>query len=326
MNTESREIIDPYSAGPLIAGESGSDETGDGSDHVRLYGIAMALLTAVLWGSLPIFLKLALNRFSTTFVVWCRFSVAFLALLLMLALTGKRPLQFLKRPPRVALVAAVFLLINYLLFLKGIHYSGAATAGVLIQTGGLILVGIGVVFFKEKLRILQVIGFLSAFLGLVVFCKDRSGLVASVQDYWLGSAYTLGAALAWALYAACLKAYAANVSGQLLNLVVFAVGSLCYLFVLDASEFSLVTPGYALLLLALGLNTFLGYAALTEALRAIPTAQAMVIITANPIITISTLKVLTLLEIGWVTAEAISPLGYAGAALAIGGVILVLRK
>jgi drug/metabolite transporter (DMT)-like permease len=286
----------------------------------------MAFVTALLWGTLPILLRVALLKFSTVFVVWCRFAIAFVALLCVLSWRGREPLAFLRRPPRLALLAGLLLSCNYYGFLLGIKYSGASNAGILIQSGGLILVVLGMLFFNERLGWRKGVGFAIALVGLYIFFADREAHAASADNHLLGSLCTIASAFAWALYAACLKALPRDTNPQLLNLVVFAIGAVLYGAFLHTAEFALITPLYALLLILLGFNTFLAYTALAESLRAISTADAMVIITANPLITLCALELMSWIPLRIVPAEPITWFGYLGAAIAIGGVIMVVGK
>jgi drug/metabolite transporter (DMT)-like permease len=54
-------------------------------------GFGLALLTAVLWGLLPIALKVALTELDPWTITWCRFSGAMLTMAFFLAVRGQLP-------------------------------------------------------------------------------------------------------------------------------------------------------------------------------------------------------------------------------------------
>ena len=59
-----------------------------------LRGILLSVSTALLWGVLPIFLKISLQGFTTGTIAWFRFALAFLLLGIILFLKGEKPIGF----------------------------------------------------------------------------------------------------------------------------------------------------------------------------------------------------------------------------------------
>lgn len=98
-------------------------------------GLALSLLTVLLWGVLPIALKIMLQVLDVYTLTWFRFAIAFGLLAIYLALRRKLPsLQQLRSTSLGLLaIATIFLAVNYLLFLQGLALTSANNAEVLIQ-------------------------------------------------------------------------------------------------------------------------------------------------------------------------------------------------
>ena len=76
----------------------------------------------------------------------------------------------------------------------------------------------------------------------------------------------------------------------------------------------------------MGLNTLLAYGALAEAVECIPLSVISILITLNPLITLSGMWVLTAFGVGLLSAENISWHGYLGGIIAVSGVVLVVAS
>jgi drug/metabolite transporter (DMT)-like permease len=80
------------------------------------------------------------------------------------------------------------------------------------------------------------------------------------------------------------------------------------------------------LLIALGLNTLLAYGALAETVECIPLSLISILITLNPLITLSGMWILTTFGVGPLSAENISWHGYLGGVIAVSGVVIVVAS
>ena len=95
-----------------------------------LRGLALATVTAVLWGTVPIAGTVALGGMSAPLLSVLRLvaAAALLALLL-----GRARARALRKPPRLVLLAALGLGANYVFYRWGLEHAGAGTSQVLIQ-------------------------------------------------------------------------------------------------------------------------------------------------------------------------------------------------
>src|SRR5690606_35061942 len=110
-------------------------------------GLALALLTAGLWATLPAALKIALGSLDAWTLTWVRFLFAFLVLGGWLGARGR--LSSLRGPRRrdwfLLLLAAFTLIGNYLLYLLGVQYTTPGNAQLLIQAAPLLMALGGIV-------------------------------------------------------------------------------------------------------------------------------------------------------------------------------------
>ncbi|MDX9881684.1 MAG: DMT family transporter [Prolixibacteraceae bacterium] len=290
-------------------------------------GILFASITALCWGFLAIGLKVATNRVDPSTIVWFRFSVAFLAMLIFHLWKSPSEIKILIRPPWVLVAATIFLAWNYMGFMLGVHYMGPGNTQVVIQTGPVTLALIGIIFFRERVTVRQTVGFILAAIGMFVFYHNQTGQTPGNERlYNLGFLLTLSAAFTWALYAAMQKKLVNRYSTASLNLFLFGFPVLLYFPFINLAPLDELNWGWWLLLISLGLNTLISYGTLSLALKYMEASKVSIIIILNPIITFITMAILAYIEVSWIAAEQFSVFSIAGAIIVLTGAILVVKK
>lgn len=284
------------------------------------------MVTTLLWGFLPIILKIALNQFSAGTIACFRFFFAFIVLYLILSVKGSQPSGFLKKPPLLGILAGASLAANYFGMTESVNLSSPSNAAVLIQLAPVILVIVGVAFFKERVKWEQFSGFVIAALGFSLFYIDQLGNVKDIELYSSATVYIVFAAVVWVLYISCQKILSRSYSAQMLNLLVYGVAALALVAKVQWTEFSGIGWQGWTLLVVLGINTLLAYGALAEAVKYIPLTVISPVITLNPLITLSAMLVLPQFTAGILVPETIGTGGYIGAVIAVTGVVLVLAR
>lgn len=284
------------------------------------------VVTALLWGFLPIILKIGLNEFSSGTIACFRFFFAFIVLFLILSIKGKQPSRFLKKPPLLGIVAGVSLAVNYFGMTESVNLSSPANSAILIQLAPVMLAIVGVAFFKERVNRQQFFGFVIAAVGFTLFYLDQLGNVKDTELYSSATVYVVLAAVVWVLYIACQKILSRTYGAQTLNLLVYGVAALVLVAKVKWPEFSGVGWKGWTLLVVLGINTLLAYGALAEAVKYIPLTVISPVITLNPLITLSAMLVLPQFSGGLLVPETIGTGGYIGAVIAVTGVVLVLAR
>jgi drug/metabolite transporter (DMT)-like permease len=290
-----------------------------------LKGIILASITAVFWGILAIALKVAVATVDPYSIVWMRFVFAFLAMVAWFLYTDPKKLNILIRPPRLLLIGAFFLALNFLWYMQGVKFSGPENAQIIIQLGPILLAATGVMFFKERLSFRQFMGFVIAGAGLFLFYGDQyDNTFSSKEDYIRSVYYLLFAAVSWAIYGVFQKKLVQRWPSQQLNLVIFGLPVLMFLPFADFGEFDGLSLSTWLILAFLGLNTIVAYGAFSACLKYIEANKASIIVTLNPIITFIVMAWLSWVNAKWITPEKVTWLGFAGGALVIIGAVLAI--
>ncbi len=289
----------------------------------RNKGIMYAASAALMWGFLAIILKVSLDFAPPITIAWMRFVIAFILLIVILYLRQPQALNVFKRPPWLAVVAALGLTFNYIGYVTGLDLTTPSNAQVIIQLAPLLLAVVGLVIFKEKLSPAQTAGFVIAIAGFGVFYRDQiKNLIGSAEDYRTGILWVVAAALAWVLFAAIQKKLVTKYHAQGLNALIYLVPVLLIWPWVDFQVLAGFTWKLWALMLFLGLNTLLAYGAIAEAFRLIPANKVGIIVTINPLITIATMSVLAWMEVSWIQPERISITGILGALMILSGVAL----
>ncbi len=291
-----------------------------------LRGILLSLVTALLWGVLPIFLKITLQGFHAGTISWFRFVFAFLLLAGILQWKEHKPLDILRKPPWMGIVGGACLSANYYWVTVAVDLSGPSNMAVLIQTASIFLVLVGVFVFHEHLTLRQVLGMFVAGVGLFLFFHDQQGRILETGDYFYANFLIVLAALVWVGYMVSQKFLSRQYGAQSLNLLVYAVATLTLIGGVEWADFTRAGLTAWLSLIFSGFNTLLAYGTLAEAVKYIPLALISVIISLNPLITLLGMKILPQIGFAGLQADPVGSLGYFGGAVAVTGVVLVVYR
>lgn len=293
----------------------------------RTAGILFSIGTGLLWAVLAIKLKISLDYATAGTIVWLRFVVAFIGLTLLFALRSPKEFFILKSPPKLGVYSGLFLAFNYFAYMKGVEYTSPANAQIMIQIGPLLLVFVGILYFKEGMGRIQKIGFALALLGFALFYGDQlKASQGSNPNFNLGYLWVLAAAVTWTAYGALQKKLMGQYRPQTLNYLIYALSIVVLAPLVQWSEFLTWSPMVWLLMISLGLNTLIAYGFFAEALQRIPASLTSLILSLNPLLTILLMHVLERAQVTWIAAEHLHWLGYLGAVFVVIGVVFAARK
>jgi len=287
-----------------------------------LTGFILALTTAVLWGMLPIALKVVLTELSANTITWVRFLVAAIFVVLVLWKQQNLPkLGKLKGKARtLMLIAVAGLLSNYILYLMGLNLLTAETAQVVIQLAPFLMMLGGIFIFRERLLLWQKIGAATLVAGLLLFFNDRLLLLVTElgQDSF-GILLVIIAAFTWAAYALAQKQLLMHFNSQQIMAFIYVAGALCFLPVIDiAPVFELSLLHWALLLFCC-LNTIVAYGAFAEALEHWEASKVSAVLAITPLLTILFANLAAWLWPEAPKPEALNLLAILGAVLVVFG-------
>jgi drug/metabolite transporter (DMT)-like permease len=287
-----------------------------------LYGLFLALLTAVLWGVLPIKLKEVLQVMDPVTVTWYRLLVAGSILLAYLAASKRlpafRPLG--QKGVWLLLLAIAGLTGNYVLYLVGLNLLSPGTTQLVIQVAPILLLISSIFIFRECFSLGQGLGLLVLLIGFVLFFNQRlAELLTSLTAYTTGVLIVLLAAFVWAFYGLAQKQLLTVWNSLQVMMVIYLACALLltpWAHPLQALELS---PLQGWLLFACCLNTLVAYGAFAEALAHWEASRVSAALAITPLVTFGSVA----LAASWwpehVQPEHINGLAYGGAVLVVLG-------
>ena len=285
-------------------------------------GLPMALTTAVLWGMLPIALKVALTGLDAWTISWWRFAVSMLGLAAFLAWRGALPKP--RQAGRLALallaVAIVALVGNYVLYLVALDHTTPSVAQVVIQLAPLLLILGGVFVFHERFERRQWIGFAVLIAGLLLFFNRRLPLLLEpTEGLGLGVALMVLSAISWATYGLAQKRLLGHFTAPQVFLMIYVGATL---LLLPASKPAVVADldGLQLGMLAFCCaNTLAAYGAFGEALHHWEVSRVSAVISTAPLFTILSMWLVEITGLGLVEPEGLNTLSVIGALGVVAG-------
>lgn len=291
-----------------------------------VYGLSLALLTALLWGILPIKLKQVLQVMDPITVTWFRLMVAGGCLFVYLASVKRLPSWRALGPRGGWLVAiAVFgLMGNYVLYLVGLKLLSPGTAQLVVQVGPIFLMIASVFVFKERFSLGQGVGLLVLIIGFGLFFNQRlTELLTSLGTYTAGVLTILLATTIWTFYALGQKQLLTVWNSLQVMMVIYLSCALLLTPWAHPMEALQLSPLQGWLLLACCFNTLIGYGAFAEALAHWEASRVSATLAMTPLVTFVAVAVAAWLWPEYVHAEEINALGYGGAVLVVLGSVTV---
>lgn len=287
-----------------------------------LYGMTLALLTAVLWGVLPIKLKEVLQAMDPVTVTWYRLLVSGSILLVYLAASKRLPrFQPLGRKGIWLLLLAIAgLTANYVLYLVGLNLLSPGTTQLVIQVAPILLLVSSIFIFNERFSLGQGVGLLILLVGFVLFFNQRlQELFTSLTDYTAGVLIMLLAAFVWALYGLAQKQLLTVWNSLQVMMVIYLACALLLTPWAHPQQVFALSPLQAWLLFACCLNTLVAYGAFAEALAHWEASRVSATLAITPLITFSAVALAATWWPAHVLPEQLNWIAYGGALLVVLG-------
>ena len=287
-----------------------------------VYGLCLALLTALLWGILPVKLKQVLQAMDPVTVTWFRLLVSGSLLFVWLASVKRLPsFKLLGRKGKALVVLAVLGLVgNYMLYLVGLRMLSPGTTQLLIQIGPILLLISSIFLFKERFSLGQGIGLAILLIGFGLFFNQRLvELLTSLGDYTLGVLIVIMASEVWTFYGLSQKQLLTVWNSLQVMMVIYLFCALLITPWAHPAQALQLSPLQGWLLLACCLNTLVAYGAFAEALAHWEASRVSATLALTPLITLASVAIAAWLWPTYVQAEEINALGYGGALLVVLG-------
>ncbi len=288
-------------------------------------GMALAMVTAGFWATLPITLKIALETLDAWTITWTRFVSAAIALLIWLVLRGElgKYRGHSRKTWALMALAAVMLTGNFVGYLFGVQYTTPANAQLLIQAAPLLLALGGIYIFGERFSRLQWLGLALVAAGLISFFSDQNRQTVGVAtNYRFGALIVLAAALVWAVYALIQKQLLSRLSSKHLLLFIYAVAALLLFPLAQPAELLKLDGLHAAALLFCCINTLGAYGAFAEALAHWEASRVGMVLALTPLLCVAAVAATHAIWPQLIGPERIALWGWIGAGLVIAGSLL----
>ncbi|XOV78309.1 MAG: DMT family transporter [Aestuariibacter sp.] len=290
-----------------------------------LYGFFLSLLTAVMWGVLPLFLTLTLRDLDAVSITCFRFLFAAIVVFLVLKIRNEFPVmrQFQPKVTAFLVMAGLGLTINYVANVKGLELIDPESAQVIIQTAPFMLMLGGILIFKESFTRLQKTGATVLLIGFALFFEENlQVLFSGASQYTAGVLTILFAALAWAFYALIQKWLFSFFTARQLTLVMYGIGAVVLMPFTQWSGLWQLSWLTGLALLFCCVNTLVGYGAFTAAMGVWQASKVSAVISLAPVFTILSMMVAVWWFPDYFVAAEIGSVAYFGAGLVVLGSML----
>jgi drug/metabolite transporter (DMT)-like permease len=275
----------------------------------RWQALAVLVFGACVIGLSPIFVRLTTT--GPAAAGFWRLGLALPLLTLMTWRTDGPP----GKPTRIAVIAALMFTLDLAFWHYGIKYTSVTNATVLSNLTPVVVTAFAWIFLKQRPRALFLLAVAVAVGGawMMAFGKGGGGHLVNPP---LGNALSATTAIWYALYFLAISEGRKRQSASQLMFWSSVIGAPLLLVAALVSREQIVpaTLGGWGACLGLGLMHVAGQGSIAWAMGRLPTATASVVVLVQPVVAA---------WLGWVLfAEAIGPLQAAGAAVALGGVVL----
>lgn len=285
-------------------------------------GLALAGLTALLWGVLPLVLAITLDRLDAVSITASRFAVAAALLFAWLLRHDRLPrLAGIDRRTALTLSAATAgLLGNYVFYALGLAATSPSVAQVVIQVAPLLLLLSGVFLLHERFSRLQWLGFAVLVGGLALFFNRRlPELLRPDAGLGLGVALLLVSAVAWAAYGVAQKRLLSALDPMQVLLLVFAAAAAVLAPFTDLRGVLALDPVGAVALVLAGVNTAVAYVCFARALDYWDVSRVSAVVSTAPLATLAAMWAAGRWLPGLVEPESLTWASVSGALCVVAG-------
>lgn len=285
-------------------------------------GLGFSLVTAIMWGGLPISLKVVLGDMDSITVTWYRFVLSAAIALLWYGHRSIDAIRRLLKPPLwpLTLLAVAGLLLNYIFYLMGLDRTTAEAAQILIQLAPLLLLLGSVWLFKESFSGLQWLGVAGFSTGLALFFHQRLRDLAGVDESYLSGLFLLLlAAVTWTAYGLAQKQLIKQVKASDLLLLLYIAGTLCFLPGSSPLQIQRLDRLELMMLVFASLNTVIAYGSFGLAMTHWQASRVSAVITIAPLLTLLFVFLSNTLYPGFIQAETLDWMNWLGAVLVVSG-------
>ena len=258
------------------------------SDKQTLFTYIALMLAVLFWGLSFVATKIALQCFPPFALIFFRFSGASIFFVFLLMRTGFPTLTWSTVKP--LLILAIFQPGLYFSFETiGLQYSSATKASLIIATIPIVVLLLSIIFLKERIRIINILGIVISMLGVTLLIFGGQSIDEQL-GILLGDFLILGAVLSASIYMIMTRRLGKTFSPVQITGMQVIFGMIlffpAFLFTLPQMEWHAITRDAIIALIVLTLFATIGaFLCYNYALTKIPAAKAAVCINGIPLIT-----------------------------------------
>ena len=288
----------------------------------HLLGLGMALLTALMWGALPVILKVLLSDIDPYTLTWCRFVAALCIVGPLAARRGElRPLLELRTGARMLLIACTLCMTgNFALYLAGLRAVPPSAAQIVMQLSPVFVLLGGLIIFREPFARVQSLGVIGLFVGMALFFNQRyEELFSGMSSRYAHGLLTIAlSSFLWSTFSLTQKQLLSYASGRALLTASYSTGIAVLVPFIDLNRLTHFSPShYALFAVSVAL-TLCSYLTFAEALRHLEASRTGVVVALTPLLTVA-MAALAALFTDQVETEPLNALALLGALLVVAG-------
>lgn len=287
-------------------------------------GLPLAVATAMQWAVVPILGKGLLHTLDPQTLTWyrqigCALPMALFFLWQRPSWAGLRDRRALK----LLAICVIGLAGNAFFFNAGLNYATPSATQMIAQLGPVLTLLGAVLLFKESFTRRQWSGTVAIVGGLGLFFHSRIADLTGLTGYGIGLLLLAFTPLFWSSYALAQKRLGRRLETQQVLIIAYVIGTLLFLPV--------STPTQALALDGLGMTLLLGtlllylfsYVTLGLAMNRWEASRVSAMLTLTPLFTLFFSAITERLAPGYIAAEPIGLLNLLGAALVVGGSLII---
>lgn len=251
----------------------------------------MPLLAILFWGASFIATKYLLAELTPETIISMRLILA-ITLLLSIALIQKRDFSINFKSHLYILVLAMIAVFHLWIQVTGLKFTTASNTGWIIGTAPIFMAILGLIFFKEKLKALKIIGIITATFGLLLLVgKGDLSNIDLIKNK--GDLLVLSSSFTWGIYSMVNKKISLNYSPLMTILYLFIMMAIIIIpFTVSASSINSVKNlsglGWIAILFLGLLCSGVSYVIWAYALREMESAKVGAYLYFEPFVTVLT--------------------------------------
>lgn len=199
----------------------------------------MPLIAIVFWGASFIATKFLLDELTPETIISMRLILA-ISLLLTIAIIQKRDFTINLKSHRYIIILAVIAVFHLWIQVTGLKFTTAANTGWIIGMAPIFMTILGLMFFKEKLNTLKILGIFVATFGLLMLVGKGNLLnIDLIKNK--GDLLVLSSAFTWGVYSMVNKKISLNYSPLMTILYLFIMMAIIIIpFTMNSSSINSV--------------------------------------------------------------------------------------